>query len=179
MLAYTSTHHILANYGVIELLSEVHGILSARFCFQSDFSCEHWLKEYLDEEHDALKEADQEAEIVLTDLYEQTKMQFLDDFMSFELLLPEDNMPIQTRVRALGQWCTGFLFGLGVNHNQVDVSDTIRELIIDFQKVARNSNINLLVEEDDLEETENSLQELIEYIRVGVQYIFEELQLNN
>ena len=49
----------------------------------------------------------------LRELYLETSGALEGSEMEFELLLPEDEAPLDTRTVALAQWCQGFLYGLG------------------------------------------------------------------
>ena len=55
---------------------------------------------------------DAQALSVLATLRSQTLDALEDDGMSFEPLLPDDDTALVPRVRALGQWCEGFRYGL-------------------------------------------------------------------
>lgn len=89
----------------------------------------------------------------------------------FVLLLPDDDEAVEIRTEALAQWCQGFLLGLlhddGVQLNKLP--DNSRELVTDIQAVS------LAEAGDDNSADDWALNEIIEYVRVGVQVIFEEL----
>ena len=92
----------------------------------------------------------------------------------FMPLLPEDDIELGERARALAQWCEGFLYGLaGGRALQLDeTSDELREVIGDFAEFTRAG----LREGDDVEVEEGAYAELVEYIRVGAQLVFMELR---
>jgi len=94
--------------------------------------------------------------------------------MGFTPLLPEDAQPIDARAAALGQWCQGFLYGLGASA----LSDA-RELRGDVGEVVRDLTEITHVgvdARDSLESNEGAYAELVEFVRVGVQLLFDELE---
>ena len=101
------------------------------------------------------------------------KVQLQGADFSYELLLPADDEPLQRRVLALAQWCQGFYLGLGVSGiNQLEkLPEDSREVVSDMTEIARMENYD----EQPGEEDEGAYAELVEYLRVGVLLIFEEL----
>ena len=95
--------------------------------------------------------------------------------MEFELLLPEDEQPIDARTARSAQWCQGFLYGLGTSAVQ------------DAERAARGSRRDRARPHGDqprrrwttaraTETNESAYAELVEFVRVGVQLVFEELE---
>jgi hypothetical protein len=111
------------------------------------------------------------------------------DFV-FEPLLPAAELVLSERVAALAAWCGGFLSGLGLGGEELmqstmreDTSggaehgtmpDTLAEVLADFSQISRAG-----LDADDIEDAAQAdfnLAELVEYVRVGVQLVFEELE---
>ncbi len=96
--------------------------------------------------------------------------------MSFQPLLPEDGESLEQRTIALATWCQGFNYGLALAVRIGDADEavqqpTIAEIVRDFAEVAQ-----LGYTEDEIEgEGEVAWAELVEYVRVSVQLVFEEL----
>lgn len=92
---------------------------------------------------------------------------------NFTPLLPLDDEPLSARTRALGEWCGGFLFGLGIGG--VDdfhhFSAEAQEVIGDLSEITR---IEATPGGDD--SAEAAFAELTEYVRVGVQILLEEIR---
>ncbi|MCH9671137.1 MAG: UPF0149 family protein [Gammaproteobacteria bacterium] len=92
---------------------------------------------------------------------------------SFVPLLPKDNEPLSARTRALGEWCGGFLFGLGIGG--VDefhhFSQEAQEVIGDLSEITRIESTP-----GGDEAAEAAFAELTEYVRVGVQILLEEIR---
>jgi uncharacterized protein YgfB (UPF0149 family) len=88
------------------------------------------------------------------------------------LLLPEDIEVSSTRLRALRDWCEGFLYGLGQGGEAwaQRQSPQAAELVRDIAEIAR-----LEVEDsDNSEENQSALIEIEEYLRVGVMLLRDE-----
>jgi hypothetical protein len=89
------------------------------------------------------------------------------------LLLPGDETPVTERATALGQWCQGFLYGLGSSPlPDVDqLPEEVAEIVRDLTALTQ-----IGVDADEpLEESEQAYAELVEFVRVGVQLLHDEL----
>jgi len=96
--------------------------------------------------------------------------------MTFQPLLPDDAEPLVQRVDGLAQWCQGFNHGLFVAARIGDAeaelsSGNTAEIVRDFGDLAQ---VAVGDEEPDAE-GEAAYVELVEYIRVSVQLVYEEL----
>ncbi len=114
---------------------------------------------------------------VLSALVSATSGALADGEMSFLPLLPPDDHPLPQRADALAEWCAGFMHGLGEAAGagggaSVLDGEVSREVMHEFAEIAR---VTLGDGESDLE-AEAAYAELVEYVRVGVQLMFEELQ---
>jgi len=95
---------------------------------------------------------------------------FSEDFR-FMPLLPEDDEALVQRLEALGQWCVGFLAGLGAGiaaggmGELEDLSEDGREILEDFAAIA-----NIEANSGDAafaEQAEADFIELREFVKVG------------
>lgn len=96
--------------------------------------------------------------------------------MELMLLLPCDDEPLDTRAVSLGLWCQGFMHGLGAGSepgtNSPLLADGItREIIADFSEITRAA----FTTEETEAEAEAAYMELVEFVRVSVQLVYEEL----
>src|SRR5438309_6995139 len=93
--------------------------------------------------------------------------------MEFELLLPEDEQSIDARTAALAAWCQGFLYGLGAGAipDASELPGEVGEVVRDFLQITR-AGVDAAQDE---ESNESAYAELVEFVRVGVQLLFEEL----
>jgi len=94
--------------------------------------------------------------------------------MEFDLLIPGDDQPIEERARALTSWCTGFLYGLGSNGaaDPQQLPGDLGEIVRDLSEIT-HAGVDAT---DSLEASESALEELVEFVRVGVQLVFDELE---
>jgi uncharacterized protein YgfB (UPF0149 family) len=106
-------------------------------------------------------------------LFGATAAALIQPDMEFELLLPGDEQPIEVRTTALAQWCQGFLYGLGAGGitDVTDLPGDAGEVVRDFAEISR-AGVDATQEE---ESNEAAYAELVEFVRVGVQLLFEEL----
>lgn len=149
--------------------AEAHGTLAGALCTASAYRFEDWLQEILPE-----GPAQALSSGALRSLYFVTAETLAGAEMSFEPLLPEDAQPLDERATALSQWCVGFLYGLGSGAIQ-DLSKLpgeVGEVVRDFDELTR---VGVGSGESE-EENESAYAELVEFVRVGVQLVFEELE---
>jgi uncharacterized protein len=109
----------------------------------------------------------------LTALFGATIGSLRSTDMQFDLLLPDEADTLEERTRALGLWCNGFLYGLGSNGaaDPRQLSADVAEIVRDLGEISRAG-----VDGQDSEEAnEVAFAELVEFVRVGVQLVFEEL----
>jgi uncharacterized protein YgfB (UPF0149 family) len=83
------------------------------------------------------------------------------------------NQPLNGRANALALWCTGFLYGLGTGHisDLEALNGDVGEIVRDFTEISRASGDDA----DADESNEQAYAELVEFIRVAAQVVFEEL----
>lgn len=148
--------------------AEAHGALAGALCATVGYRLEDWLGEILPDAR-----ASSMAPGVLRDLFGETEGALVGDAMDLELLLPADDRPLGERAEALGAWCQGFLYGLGssrvpdLERLPGDVGEVVRDL-------AQISHVGADAAEAD-ETGESAYAELVEFVRVGAQLVFEEL----
>jgi hypothetical protein len=149
--------------------AEAHGTLSGALCAASGYGLDDWLAEILPE--DALGGDD---DGLLRGLYETTRGALAGTEMQFELLLPDDEQSLARRTEALTLWCNGFIYGLGVSgaHDPQKLPGDAGEIVRDLSHIM-GAGVD---EADSQEANESALTELIEFVRVGVQVIFEDLR---
>lgn len=92
--------------------------------------------------------------------------------LAFAPLLPDDETPLADRTGALGEWCEGFLFGVGTARiSEFDrLPPGVQEVIRDVVEIAR---VGVAVDGDESDEA--AYAELVEYLRAGVQLVYDEL----
>jgi len=172
---YTEVAELLTQSGATQEPAECHGLLSALLCGNVD-AVPLWLNELMPEQHegDLLQT---ESKQVLKGFAALVKTQLQSTDLSYELLVPDDDEPLYKRVFALAQWCQGFYLGLGViGINDLEtLPDDSREVVQDMMEIARIENYDEQSDEQVDEEDESAYAELVEYLRVGVLLIYEDL----
>ena len=90
----------------------------------------------------------------------------------FDLMLPADTETLSRRTEALASWCGGFLYGLGVGglDEQQPLSGDAQELLQDLSEFTR-----MRIDPGDHAAQEQAFMELVEYVRMGVLLLREEL----
>jgi uncharacterized protein YgfB (UPF0149 family) len=70
-------------------------------------------------------------------------------------------------------WCTGFLYGLGTGKisNLAALPGDVGEIVRDFSEISRAGSDDSVPDEAN----EQAYMELVEFIRVGAQVVFDEL----
>jgi uncharacterized protein YgfB (UPF0149 family) len=160
---------VLAGAGGLADAAEAHGSLCGALCSVSPYKMQDWINEILPDGA-ALSE---ESAAILERVFTATASSFGEQGMEFEPLLPDDEQPLNGRANALALWCTGFLYGLGTGYSSdlQSLSGDVGEIVRDFTEISRATG-------DDAEGDESNEQayaELVEFIRVAAQVVFEEL----
>ncbi len=160
---------VLATAGSLADAAEAHGSLCGALCSMSPYKMQDWVNEILP---DGAALSD-EAAAMLEKVFTATATSFGEQGMEFEPLLPDDESPLNGRANALALWCTGFLYGLGTGHisDLEALNGDVGEIVRDFTEISRATG-------DDAEADESNEQayaELVEFIRVAAQVVFEEL----
>ena len=165
---YAAIEQLLHTQRSLTEAAEAHGTLAGCLCALADFSFQDWLQETLPEGR-----ADAAAADTLYGLYTATAAALEQTDMEFEPLLPSDAQPLEARTAALALWCQGFLYGLGSG----SVSDAsglpgdVGEIVRDLTEITRAG----VDDEQGEESNEGAYAELVEFVRVGVQLLYEEL----
>jgi uncharacterized protein YgfB (UPF0149 family) len=152
-------------------LSECHGISCGLLCRQPMSQADSYLS--LLESLQMVKEPDHQLANQLSELHKATDSQINDEQLRFELWLPGDDELLEDRTEALAQWCTGFLAGLGSGNQQTTdmFSEEVTDALSDIEQIARAE----MTSDGESEEEEAALAEIIEYIRVVILMMKEEL----
>ncbi len=159
----------LAAAGSLADAAEAHGSLCGALCSMSPYRMQDWVNEILP---DGAAISD-ESSAMIEKVFTATASTFGEQGMEFEPLLPDDEQPLNGRANALALWCTGFLYGLGTGHisDLEALGGDVGEIVRDFTEISRASGD----EADSDESNEQAYTELVEFIRVAAQVVFEEL----
>ena len=170
MTSYAEIQRVLIEERSMSEPAEAHGTLAGSLCTAVTYRFEDWLLEILP---DGRAQAAAAAE-ALREVYARTAQALVGIDVAFDLLLPEDEQPIDTRTAALAQWCQGFLYGLGsrVIQDASRLPGGAGEVVRDLSEITRVG----IDADDSLESNESAFTELVEFVRVGVQLVFAELE---
>jgi yecA family protein len=167
VVSFEEIQDALTHSDVSGTAAEAHGLLSGMLCMDVATDCHQWLGDFFGAE---LSEIQGEDRLLLDRLYQQTRRQLVDFDFSFGPLLPDDEDSLENRAQALGEWCHGFLQGIGYTGKQSGWPGEMNEILADLLEIVR------LDPAAAGEGDESAYTELTEYVRVGVQVIHSELQ---
>lgn len=172
-LDYERLRDSLAASGAVVALAELHGGVCGALCAGGPAAARRWVMDSLDDVElgaSAAALADDIEELIGT-----SARMLEDEELKFEPLLPSDDAPLPEQVEALAVWCQGFLSGVGstgLAHGSVE-GEALREVLRDFAEISRAG-----LSEDEAageDQPDFALAQIHEYVRVGVQLVFEEL----
>jgi yecA family protein len=152
--------------------SEAHGLLAGIICAGGNVAREPWLDHLLGE--NTLGAAASNARDQLVTVCDDVLCQFNDDAFGFDLLLPSDDAPLSVRTEALSQWAGGFLYGLALGgiREGAELPENVSEVMKDFYEI---SHARFAYEATD-DADEAAYMEIVEYVRMSVLLLHEELQ---
>jgi yecA family protein len=152
--------------------AESHGILCGLLCVRSRAEPAEWTGLFLEETSpgDALSA---ECARLLGRLREQTIRQLDSPDYNFQPLLPDERKALARRTQFLGNWCSGYLYGLGMAGDEPfqRLSDEAREFVVDLGEITR-----IDADPQAGEDNEAAFAEVLEYVRVGVLMVYEDLR---
>ncbi len=168
---YEDVVQALADAGSTVHAAEAHGCLCGGLAARRDYSQSDWLEELLPGATPTAGGASTES--LFSDVFRNTSEAMRGFDMTFEPLLPDDTNPIAERAEALAAWCQGFLYGLGAAGTAaaMPMSEATSEVLADLAEIARVGSVGA----DEAEVEEASYAEIVEFLRAGVQLVFEEL----
>lgn len=148
--------------------AETHGILSGFVCGGIALDGNSWQALFNDVVNESMA-LPKSVKQLTADIYADVVKQCTDDGLGFNLLLPEDDKPLDERAEAMAQWAQGFLVGFGMvqqalNHAPEDIQEVIRD-------IRDISQLSLDFEQED-EDSEIAFAEIVEYLRVAAMICF-------
>lgn len=156
--------------------SEAQGLICGVLCVAaSEESGASWVPVLLSEQGEQIESGGSDAlkqvTRMLLSIHHSLMQSMHDKDFALRLLLPDETMPVATRLEALADWCSGFLMGL-VAGGAVDIN----KLPAESAEIARDMlKITEVVSSEEAgEEEEESLMQLEEYVRVGALAIYDE-----
>lgn len=153
--------------------AEVHGLLCGLLCAAGRIDRRQWDAQVF-ADADAQSVAVEQGRAAVQSLADWTAQALNDPVLGMDLLLPADGQPLFERTAALGEWCQGYLLGLAAGGISEDTAlpEDVAELLRDFTDISR---VGFEVDDGD-EEDEVAFSDVVEYVRMGVLLINDELQ---
>ncbi len=167
--AYTRIQQLLSRAHSLTDAAEAHGTLAGCLCGASGYRFEDWLLEILPEGG-----ADRAAREALQELFERHRRRpERSRRWSSSRCCPTTSEPIAQRTAGPGRMVPGL--PVWPRHRRIpDASELpgeVGEIVRDLTEITRAD----VDEGQDVEANESAYAELVEFVRVGVQLLFEEL----
>lgn len=149
--------------------AESHGYMCGALCTDMHATFDRWLEEVAGE---GVRPVAQDIQEPLRLLAADTERDMRGEEMEFEPFLPEDDVALAKRTLALAEWCQGFLYGFSSGAvRPAQWPQNVGEILRDITQISRvETDVGEAGEED-----EQSYTDVVEFVRVGVQLIFDEL----
>lgn len=174
-LDFDGLNQLLSATGASWEAAEAHGAFCGRACLSGAAAIRPWVSDLLDAP-DAADVLARERTARLETLAASTLLILEAGEMGFQPLLPADDQPLFDRTASLADWCHGFMHGLvaagGADDGpQADALDSgvVSEILDDFNEITKAG-----AAEDEGEESEGAYVELVEYVRVSAQLVYDE-----
>jgi len=159
--------------------SELHGTLCGALCGRGDMNLYEWLTLTFFREDNDTSKAVKARELLLEAIADSFKAFFLktlkalsDNNLTFYPLLPEDDSET-IRLTAIAEWAQGFLMGLSLAgiKNLSAYPAEVKEFVETMASIATVDEYELAGDDSD----EEAIIEFVEFIRIGVLLVNEEI----
>lgn len=176
-MEFQQINEAIEPYAELESPSFIQGMLVGLLCGDNDIEEAVWIKKLIEEAQ--IKSVKESFLKALDEMFQQTNKGLNGSGFELEFCLPDDGESMVYRAAMLGQLCEGVLYGLGLvgalSEAENEVPATVRELVDDFGQIARIDVSGLADESEITDAEESDFMELIEFVKVGVLTINEEL----
>ena len=154
--------------------SELHGLLCGYLCAGAINEGSAYLRALMSNKNDA---ESREAALAIFEIYAVSQQQINHFDFEFQMLLPDDEVPLVERAQAFSEWCEGFTQGItlvGVGQEQLHEEEAQEALqhMVDFAQLDYES---MEVEEAD----EKAFWDVSEYARMAVLRIHADLLMSH
>ena len=186
---YATLSVALDGLGGAMTVSELHGGFCGVLCAGGAAAASTWIEEFVAETEAPADEVEEALDIFRV-MEVETRRALASADLEFRPLLPEDDSALDARVEELALWCHTFLSGLalgglslteGSTRLSVDsdsdaeaaTETSLEEIVKDFAAISR---AGLSAGElSDPTDADFALAEIVEYVRVSVQIVLEEI----
>jgi len=189
--SYQDLSALLARLNIPLAVAEAHGLCCGLLCSLSSAAAKtRWFTELLDAASLSANQVSHNAAELkaLDEWFGRTLSALNDSDLEFSPLLPDDLFPVKERIVALKDFCAGYTYGIGIalsSRGHTPLPPDTQEIIEDFQAIETAETVfeaHAPDPEKSLSSTtasnteEEVYNELLEYVRVGVLLILEELR---
>lgn len=153
--------------------AEAHGLISGFICAGNKLDGKSWLDPMLGFAAKIDKDLLIAYKTILLELYEISSIKLQSFEFDFELLIPDDDEPLQDRAAALSEWCQGFITALdrmGISATEM-VSADAKEALDHILEISKLDYEMIEVSEQD----EQAYTEVTEYVRMAVLMVYSEI----
>lgn len=171
---YDELNEALRRVGSSADVAECHGLLSGLLCVKETVDSATWISHILGAEPDEEVDMNEDGRALLSALLGRVLDQLNDMDYGFHPLLPDDDEPLEKRAAALAEWCQGFVLGLSMGGIEEigPLPEASDEIIKDMAEIAQmHADADAATNED-----EAAYAEIVEYVRMGVLLVREELR---
>ena len=175
---YDELNEALRRVGSSADVAECHGLLSGLLCVKETVDSATWISHILGAAPDANGGEEvalnEDGRALLSALLGRVLDQLNDMDYGFHPLLPGDEEPLAKRAAALAEWCQGFVLGLSMGGIEAmrPLPEASDEIIRDMAEIARMQTDT----DTESNEDEAAYAEIVEYVRMGVLLVREELR---
>lgn len=151
--------------------AETHGMLCGYVCAGPRMNGKAWIDQIIG--HMGFEPQEDNKKAAIISLYNLSYDQISSMEFGFQLLLPDDDVNLPQRARSLGEWCQGFLTGLGLAgvHIHNCKTDEVRETLFRLAEISKIDYDTL----DMCDADEFAFFEVCEYVRMAVLMLYTEL----
>jgi len=174
---FQQVNEALAPFPELESPAFIQGMLIGLLCGDNDIEEAVWVKKLIEEaEIKSVKESFLKA---LDMVFQETNKGLNGSGFELVFCIPDDSESLIFRAAMLGQLCEGVLYGLGLigalNEAENKLPVQVREIVEDLGQIARIDIAGLNDSEEISDADESDFMELVEFVKVGVLTINEEL----
>ena len=170
-LDFDTVANLFLSLGANHTPSEIHGLLTGKLAAGKRFDQSAWLlqaQELLDTDASFSKEQQEQ----LYFFYMATATPLADADLSFQALIPDDDLDMEQRLQCLGLWCSGFLAGFALVEKAItELPELVNDALNDLAAIAQ---VGANEDEDWDASAEQDFFQLMEYVRLAAMNVFME-----
>jgi len=174
---FEQVNEAIAPFPELESPAFIQGMLIGLICGDNDIQEAVWVKKLIEEAQ--IKSVKESFLKVLDEVFQETNKGLNGSGFELNLCIPDDNESLVFRAAMLGQLSEGVLYGLGLigalNDAEREIPREVQELVDDLGQIARIDIEGLSDPESVTDIEESDFMELVEFVRIGILTINEEL----